>query len=395
MNRMFKYRLYPSKVQQKTIDRHLELCRRMYNELLAIKIETYEQTGVSLSKYQLTTCVPHLKNEKPEYKEVYGQTVRMAADRIDKAFKSMFRRIKAGEKAGFPRFKGKNAVKSLCYPQNGQGAFHLKQKGKLRASKIGSMNIKLHRPLEGKIKNLIIKKTPTNKYYAFFCCEVEIEPRQRAYKKAIGLDVGLKSFLATSEGQFVSSPEYYRKSEQRLVMLQRRFSRKKKGSKNRTKARFIVAMHHEHTANQRTDFLHKLSSNLTYDYSFIAVEDLNIQGMTKNHCLAKSISDAGWGTFITQLQYKAEQAGGVVSKVNRFFPSSKTCSSCGAIQDMPLKKRTYKCGECGLKIDRDTNAAKNILNSSLERTDGMSGINACGDVGLPTPMKQEAHQIGG
>ena len=367
LRRTLKYRLYPSKAQQNDLDIQLGLCRRLYNGLLGVKIETYENSGISLSKFDLNKCMAHFESHNPDFRLIHSQVKQDISNRIDKAFKNMFARIKRGEKkAGFPRFKGEGRYKSICYPQSGYGIIGKK---KLRVSKIGSMNIKLHRPIKGEMKTLTITKTATNKYYASFSClldETQIERKPK--KKSIGIDVGLKSFLTTSEGKHIISPKFYQKAENKLGILQRKHSRKKLRGKNREKSRIKVALCHEKILYQRLDFTHKLSRYFVNNYSLIGIEDLNIKGMSKNHNLSKSILDAGWSLFYTQLQYKAEYADSEVSRVNRFYPSSKTCSKCGLIQDMPLNKRTYKCS-CGNILDRDLNAAINIESEILRLTD--------------------------
>lgn len=380
LKRTFKYRLYPSKIQQNTINQQLETARWLYNELLGIKIETYNHTGNSISKYDLnkdiTYLKPYIRNDN-----LHSQVKQNISDRIDKAFKNMFYRKKRGEKGGFPRYKGKYAYKTLTYPQSG-----FKLNKKLYVSKVGNINIIQHRELQGTIKNMSIKKTKTNKYYAVFSCIVDIETKKRPNNKTIGIDVGLKHFLTTDKGIKIDSPKYYRKAEEKLAFLQREHAKKKKGSKNRNKSRIKVAILHETIANQRLDFLHKISYQITNNYGCIAIEDLNIKGMVRNHCLAKSITDAGWSIFIDQLHYKAENAGIVVTEANRFYPSTKLCNKCGMKQDMPLHKRTFKCKHCGYIGDRDTNSAINLKNNSI----GTMRINACGDGRVLPSMNQEA-----
>ncbi len=391
--RTFKYRLYPSKTQQQAIDNQLDLCRQLYNELLGVKKETYEQSRQSLTKFDLNKCMFYFNNRNPDFKLIHSQAKQNISDRIDKAYRNMFARIKRGEaKVGYPRFKGKGRYKSICYPQSGYGFTSDK---KLKVSKIGLVNIKLHRPIKGDIKTLTINRTATNKYYATFSCIVDVEPQPRTQKKSVGIDVGLNSFLATSDGEHITNPKFYRKSEDKLARIQRKHSRRKLAGNNRRKSRLKVALCHEKIKHQRTDFLHKLSCDLVNRYGLIGIENLNVKGMVQNHHLAKSISDAGWGIFIHQLHYKAEYAGSVVNESGRFYPSSKLCSQCGNKQDMPLHKRTFKCSVCGHIEDRDTNAAKNLENNALSNTAGTAGINACEDVGIthaqePTSMNQEA-----
>ena len=364
VRRTFKYRLYPSKHQQKTIDNQLELCRQLYNYLLEVKIETYKQSGKALTNFDLDKCILYFNNTNPEFKLVNAQVKQNISNRINKAFNNMFKRIRRGEeKVGFPRFKGRGRYKSICYPQ-----YIIPPKGnKLYVSKIGDINIKLHRRIKGKIKTMTISKTSTNKYYVTFSCIMDNSNQKikTIKKESVGLDVGLNHFLTTSNGQQIINPKFYREAESKLAKLQRRKSKKKLRSKNYQKARLKVALVHEKIKNQRLDFTHKLSHYFVTNYSHIGIEDLNIKGMVQNHHLSKSILDSGWGMFYTQLQYKAEYADSEVTQVNRFYPSTKTCSKCSKINNMPLHKRTYTC-ECGNVMDRDHNAAINIDKESLK-----------------------------
>lgn len=387
--RMFKFRIYPSKSQQKKIDDTIEVCRRTYNELRDYRIETYEQTRKGLSKYNLNGCIIHMKSERPQMADVHSHVLQNTSDRLTKAFNNMFARIKRGErKKGFPRYKQQRKYRSFCYPDRG---FKIKDK-KLYLSKIGTVNIKIHREFDSKkdkrkliaIKTLTISKAPSGKYFASFSCVVEIE---QAYKEpdlnnATGLDMGLKEYAVMDNGVSITNPRYYRKSEQRLAQLQRILSRRKFRSKNWHKAKIKVARLYEHTANQRHDYTNQLSSRIAKKYSFIGIESLNIKGMAKNKNISKSILDAGWGQFISQLRYKVSNTGGVVQEIDRFYPSSKTCSECGHIQDMLLEERIYHCGGCGCILDRDHNASINIKREALRtylNTVGTTEINACGD----------------
>lgn len=394
MLRMFKYRLYPTKKQIKRIDTTLGMCGWLYNKLLSVKIETYRNGGKSLSKFDLYKDISYFKTEKEELSLVYTQVLRTIADRIDKAFKNMFLRIKKGEKK-----IGK--YKSFCYPQHGF-SFTSDNK-KINVSKVGKIKIKKHREIEGKIKNLTIKKTPTNKYYAIFCCEIEHPIVNNKLERSVGLDMGLTHFLTTSDGMYIENPRYLRESEQKLKIIQRRYSKKKKGSKNREKIRLKLARLHEKIANQRYDFTHKLSSNIVDNYGFIAIENLNVGGMLQNHHLSKSISDVGWGLFRRQLLYKAESAGIVIQEVDRFYPSSQLCSECGNLEQLQLNNRIFKCSKCGSIIDRDINASKNILSEGLRTSSiGTTDVKLVETLPLPCSfrtlqvesMKQEAPFLG-
>lgn len=344
----YKYRIYPSSKQIEKIGYNFAVCKKTYNSLLSLNIEAYKKTKKALNKYKFNNYL------KGKHKDVYSQVIQNVSDRVSKAFQNFYRRIKdkTCKKKGFPRFK--NRVTSITYPQSG-----FKLKKKLYCSKIGNIPIKLHRELKGKVKTLTIKQNKANQYYACFSVEINNQKIKHKSNNKIGIDLGLNNFIALSNGNKVNNPKYLRNSELKLKKLQRKLSRKKKASKNRYKFILRVAKLHNKIQNQRTDFLHKLSYNITKSYSLIAVENLNINGMVKNRHLSKSISDASWNTFIQMLSYKAVTCGGQLTKVNS-RNTTKECSNCKSRIEMPLSKRTFSCDKCGLKLDRDVNAALNI-----------------------------------
>ena len=272
--------------------------------------------------------------------------------RLEKSFKNFFRG------AGYPRFQGRNRYDSFTYPGSG---FEITDDGKLKLSKIGEIKLKQHRPMEGKIKTCTIKRD-VDQWYVSFACEVELQPLDKT-GKSIGIDVGLESLISLGTGEKIPPPKYLRESEKKLIKAQRDLSRKKKRSSNRNKARIEVAHIHRHIRNQRKDFNHKLSRTLVNTYDHIVFEKLQIRNMVQNHHLAKSILDASWNQLIQFTSYKAEYAGRIVELVNP-RNTSKTCSVCGNIQNMPLSERTYIC-PCGNIMDRDVNAAINILNKAV------------------------------
>ena len=390
LKKTFKYRLYPTKKQQDILEKHLSLCRWLYNHFLEERRTLYKKNKTKLSCYDQIKEIPKLKKEKPELKEVYSQTLQDVVRRLDKAFQNFFRRIEESKKGkiqkpGYPRFKGYWRYDSLIYPQSG---FELKD-NRLNLSKIGSLNIKYHREIEGNIKTLTIRRTNTNKWYACFSVEINKElPKKKKIKNVLGIDMGLDSFLTTDKGEKINNPRYLRKSEEKLVKLQRWHSRKKLKSKNRSKSRLRIAKLHEKIYNQRLDFLHKLSNKLIKNFQLIAFEKLNIKGMIKNRYLAKSISDASWSRFLQQLRYKAEEAGIWAIEINA-KNTSQLCSGCQNIVKKTLSTRKHKCHKCGLTIDRDINAARNILKLALN-TLGTRGINACGVERILSTVKQEA-----
>jgi putative transposase len=361
MRKMFQYRMYPTKKQIHTLNETLEECRWLYNHLLENRKSAYEQTGKGLSCYEQQSTYPILKQERPSLNTVHSQVLQNVAVRIDLAFKAFFRRRKAGEKPGYPRFKGHGRYDSFTYPQSG---FKLDAQGKLYASGIGHIKIILHRPLKGKIKTLTIHKSSTGKWYASFSVECEPE-RLPDTPEQVGIDVGLKAFATLSDGTEIANPRFFRKEEQALAKVQRKHSKLAKGTSERRKHRKAVARVHERISFRRNNFTHQASRKIVNAYGVIAVEDLHVNRMTHNHCLAKSIADASWSAFFAQLDAKAEEAGRQFIKVNPAY-TSQDCSRCHHRQKMPLSERTYHCPCCLLVIDRDLNAALNIRGLGLQ-----------------------------
>lgn len=350
----YKYRLYPTKEQKQTIQFTLERCRLLYNRLLEERILAYRNEEKTLSYFDQTKAITERKKYIPALKEVFTQVLHDVAKRLDKAYQAFYRRVKAGETPGFPRFKPATQYDSFTYKQGG----HKLQGNKLSLSKIGVIKIKLHRPVEGNIKTCTVSQK-NGKYYACLVAEVEAK-RLPESTDAVGIDLGIKTLAVTSDGTYFKSPKYLRKSEKRLKRLQRSVSRKKKGSNRRRKAVQILARLHEHVANQRKDYAHKVSRQLVNRYGLIAFEDLDVQGMMKNHQLAKSIADASWSQLVQFTTYKAESAGRVVVHVDPRH-TSQLCSNCGEIVKKTLKDREHHCPHCGYNADRDENAAINIL----------------------------------
>jgi len=369
---MYKYRLYPSGKQKVRLINSLKICKEIYNSLLDNSIKTYKESGKTLRKFDFNKVI---KGKYP----IHSQVAQNVSDRVHKAFSNFFRRVKdkSCKKKGFPRFKSK--VNSLTFPQSG---FKLISDKKIKISKIGNIPIILHRIPKGKIKTLTIKQNKIGQWFAIFSCEMPDDIIVHNSKEKIGIDVGIENLAVLSNGETIANPRWLSKSERKLRLLQRRLSRKVKGSKNRTKARFRLAKQHIKVANQRGDFLHKISSSLAKSYSFISVENLSVKDMVKNHCLAKHITDASWSSFVQMLSYKAVKCGGQFVKINP-RNTSKTCSGCGTIVDMPLKKRHFLCPKCGLSLHRDLNASHNILKVG---TDCAKLINACGDTVRPTSL---------
>ncbi len=361
MRKTFKYRLYPTRHQRYLLEQTLELCRWTYNQTLTTRKNAWEQEQKSLTRYDTIKMLPTWKEQKPELSNVYSQVLQEVCTRVDLAFQAFFRRVKAGEKeVGYPRFKGYGRYDSFTYPQTGFVLDH----NRLSLSKIGEIQVVLHRPLEGKCKTLTIRRDATSKWYACFSCEVEGKPLPDC-EKAVGIDVGLESFATLSNGEKVDNPRFFRKNEKELAKAQRKLSKAEKDTPERAKNRKIVSHVHQQIANRRRDFAHQLSRQLVNAYGLIAFENLNERGMLKNHHLAKSIADAAWNQLIQFATYKAEEAGRVVVLVNP-RNTSKMCSRCGVLVEKSLSVRIHKCPVCRLEMDRDENAAINILGLGLQ-----------------------------
>lgn len=355
VRKTFRYRLYPTPAQERAMVWTLRECRGLYNHLLAERRDAYERTGKSPSLYSQHSSYPALKEANPALREVHSQVLQNVAVRIDLAFKAFFRRVKAGDKPGYPRFRPATRYDSFTYPQSG---FRVGDR-RMFLSKIGYVKAVVHRPTEGAAKTATVRKTATGKWFVCLSCEVEPEPLPES-SEAVGVDVGLKDIIATSDGDSVAAPKFFRKEERELARAGRRLSEAPKGSRERAKHRKVVAKVHERVKSKRTNFAHQESRKLVDRYGFIAVEDLSVNRMNKSHCLAKSIADAAWTDLTSKIAYKAGKAGRTFVKVNPAY-TTQDCSCCGRRQVMPLSKRVYDCPSCGLSIDRDVNAARNIL----------------------------------
>jgi putative transposase len=356
LNKMFQYRIYPTKKQQRLLESQLEECRWLYNHLLEKRREVYEQTGKGLTCYEQQATYPMLKQERPSLDIVHSQVLQNVAVRIDLAMKAFFRRCKAGENPGYPRFKGRNRYNSLTFPQVPSGC-SLKD-GKLFVSKVGHVKIVLHRSLKGTPKTCTISRSSTGKWYACFSCEVEPE-RLPENTKSVGIDVGLKTFATFSDGQQIENPRFFRTEEKALAKVQRKHAQLDKGTAQRRTHRKVVARVHERIKWRRQNFTHQHSRKVVNHFGIMCVEDLSVNRMIHTHCLAKSIADASWSAFLAQLSAKAEEAGRQLVKVNPAY-TSQTCSQCGHRHKMPLSERIFACPCCSAHLDRDLNAALNI-----------------------------------
>ncbi len=361
MRKTLQYRIFPNKKQTKALETTLEECRWLYNHLLEKRRDAWEQEGQSLSLYQQQETFSILKAERPSLKGVHSQVLQNGAVRIDLAMKAFFRRCKDGEKPVYPRFRGEHRYDSFTFPQSG---FSITHENRVCLSKIGSVKMVYHRPVRGTIKTLTIHKSSTGKWYASFSCEVE--PEHLPEKTTpVGIDVGLKTFATLSDGQAIANPRFFRTEEQALAKVQRKHGTLEKGTPERRKHRKAVARVHERIKWRRQNFTHQHSRKVVNQFGIICVEDLSVNRMLHNHCLAKSIADASWSAFFSQLSSKAEEAGRRLVKVNPAY-TSQTCSQCGHRQNMPLSERVYHCPCCLLSVDRDLNAAHNIKALGLQ-----------------------------
>jgi len=366
MRKAFKYRLFPTKAQRTKLNNTLEQCRWVYNETLAQRKQRYEANKETISLYDTNRLLTHWKVERPALKTVHSQVLQNAQERVDLAYKAFFRRVKAGEKPGFPRFKGYHRYHSFTFKQSG---FSLQDNGRLRLSKIGEVRIKLHRPIEGTIKTLTVKRDRLGNWYASF--SVEVTPKTlRPTDKVVGIDLGLTTFATLSDGTAIKRQRWFKRDEKDLKRIQRKVSRLPKGSSERRKA--VRALNHiyHRINNRRADFSHQESRKLVDTYQVLVFEDLDIADMqaTGNKTINKGIADVAWRQFVQNTVAKAEEAGRTVVRVD---PRNTTqmCSGCGQIVKKDLHIRIHDCPHCGLKLSRDLNAAINILTRGLASFD--------------------------
>jgi putative transposase len=362
--RTYQYRLYPTPAQEKRLEQVLEVCRNWYNMCLAERKWAWETERRNVTRYnQQATSIHYRRTFKASF--VLAQTLQSVCGDIDKAFKFFFHRVKSGKTPGYPRFKARTRFNSFEFPQYGKGA---KIDGRrLRLFGIGRVRARWSRPIEGKIKTVRIKRKAGH-WYASFACEIEAPLPLPQTGRAVGVDVGITSLITTSDGDKVEHPAFYRKGQAELRRNQRKLARAQRGSNNYKKALSAVQRQRRRVANQRKDYLHKISRALINTYDAIAIEDLRVANMARNRHLSKSIMDSGWSMFRDMLTYKAESAGRQIAFVDPAY-TSKCCSRCGAIfPDFDLSTRWVKCA-CGLSMDRDHNAAINILARMLNAPD--------------------------
>ncbi|MGH1395199.1 MAG: RNA-guided endonuclease InsQ/TnpB family protein [Trichormus sp.] len=388
LHKVVQVRLYPTKEQQILLAQTFGCARWWWNYALNKSIETYKETSKGLGRSALNALLPELKKAEDTcwLADCYSQVLQATTLNLTTAYKNFFEK-----RAGFPKFKSKHGKQSIQYPQN----VKIVDGNVKLPGNIGIVKAKIHRPIEGKIKTVTVSKTPSGKYFASILTEVEGYAATVAEGKIYGVDLGLKHFAVVTDGEKVSkyeNPQHIAKHERNLKRKQKKLARKVKGSNSRNKYRKVVAKVYERVSNSRQDFLHKLSYKLVSDSQAVIVENLYVKGMVRNHNLAASISDCGWGMFNNFLAYKLERKGGKLVEIDRFFPSSKLCSNCFyQMGEMPLDVREWTCPHCGTHHDRDGNAAINIRAEGIRmlKADG-SAVSAVGGEVRPK-MGRKSH----
>ena len=367
MIKTFQYRLYPTKAQDSLLRNTIETCRRVYNDCLSERKLTFESTGKAITKYEQLRHVKDIKNTNPYAKGIHSHILQVAVGDLDGAFRNFFRRVKGGGgKPGYPRFKSRNRFNSFGLKEYGNG-FKIDGR-RLKVYGIGRIRVRWHRELPSEPSTLRITRKADG-WYACFSCECAPEDSLRT-GNSIGIDVGISHLITDSNGNKIDSPKWYRDGQRKLRVLQRSVSRKMIGGANRRESSAILQRYHLRISRQRKDFINKVARGLIENNDLVAIEDLTIRNMVKNRHLSKSIMDAGWNYLAKRLCDKAEEAGRTVVKVD---PSntSKMCSGCGnVLGGMTLSDRWFLCPHCGLSLDRDHNAAINILRRGILRLNG-------------------------
>lgn len=384
------FRIYPTFKQIETLNQWLGQGRFVWNYMLSKNIERYENEKKFIFAYDMNNLLPDLKKqtETSFLKEIPSQCLQQKCADLDTAIKNKFK-----HKRGFPRFKSKRTDESgIRFPSvkiEGKKLIIPKMKNGIR--------IVLHRDIIGTIGSTTISKDKTGAFYASILVKVDdsfLPSKTPIIETMVGVDVGLKEFAITSDGEFFGNPKFLRRMEPKIKKAARRHSKKTKGSKNKEKTRIKLARLHKKVSNQRKDFINKAAHSIVKSNDLIVIEDLSSNNMMKNHSLAKSIADVSWFQFKCALEWQSVKRGKHLVKIGRFFPSSKTCSCCGHKQDMPLDVRTFVCESCGFTLDRDINASMNILNEGIrlfkQNTAGTAEIHACGDMNCKTNETEQS-----
>lgn len=382
--RAYKYRLYPIKAQEAALSTTLVLCQRLYNGMLEERRGAYKKAGKTLTAYDQMKSLPEVKAALPEYAGVNAQVLQDVAKRLDKSFKGFFRRVKTGQKAGYPRFRSKDRYDSFTYPQPSQTSVS-KDGRTVYLPKIGNVRLKVHRPCEGKLKTLTVKREGTE-WYVVLTCEVPRPDPLPPTGSQVGVDLGVTHLVITSDGEFEDNPRFLRAVQQKLRVAQRSLSRKKRGSNRRKKAKVRVAKLHLKVRRQRESEHHRIAKRLVARHDLIVHENLNIKGLARTR-MAKSVLDAGWASLLEKLHAKAECAGRTVIAVNPEY-TSQDCSVCGHREKHPLHVRQFTQVNCRTHHQRDVNAAKNMLSK------GLALVTQGGPLGRACPEKPRTYVVG-
>jgi putative transposase len=371
VRRAFKFRLFTNENQERELGAILETHRRLYNACLEGRKTAYEAEGKSVKYTDQSARFKEERATNPFYARLNFSSAQATMRRLDKAFQAFFRRVKAGEKPGYPRFKGRDRFDSVEFPKHGDG---IRLAGnRLRIQHVGTIRVKVHREVIGTIKTATLKRE-ADKWYVVLSCDLGDVPIPEGDKPPVGIDVGLEAFLTTSDGDREPNPRYLKDALPELRRKARSVSRKVKGSKKRRKAKHQLAKVHARVRDLRKEHHHQVALRLVRRYGLIAVESLNIEGILKNDRLARSISDVAWGNFLLTLKCKAESAGASVVEVDA-RGTSQLCSGCGIEVRKELSARRHNCPHCGLSLHRDENAARNILARGLTARIGLAGRN--------------------
>jgi putative transposase len=358
IRKTYRYRLYPTRAQANRLEWVLRRCQELYNAALQERREAYHMAGATVGSYAQKRELPGVKEERPEYRQIGSQVLQDVIQRVDRAFAAFFRRVRAGEKPGYPRFRSRDRYDSFTYSQAGWKL----DGSRLVLAGIGALKVRWSRPLQGTIKTVTIHRS-ADQCYVCVSCLLEVPQPVPPNRPATALDVGLEYFATLADGSHIDNPHYLREAEQVLARRQRKLQTKKRGSKNRRRAKVLVARAHRRIRHKRLDFHHTEARKIVNRHGALAIEGLRIKNMVRNPCLSKSISDAGWTQFLTILTHKAAEAGVVVVVVNP-AGTSQVCSGCGRVVPKTLSDRWHTCPyeDCGLALQRDHNSAREILN---------------------------------